>query len=716
MEENSILINNKNNYQEIIHNMEQSIDIMILFRSLYLIKKKFEMYKSNINKIYSYYNINKSKRIDAFGSYQININSLEDIIIQILKEINCFLLKLTSPKDLFLSHFLITNQKIEEMSLIIKELKNEIIEKELTTKYNRIFYDKKIKPLFQKKPKIDIIIDDEEDNDNQNIINDIDGGGEEITKEVPIVEYDRRGKIVKSFELLLNENDNNIKEYKDKMKEIEICYMENNNIKINESTNKNNNIKNNKNNNILFAETLPLIIVDYFQEHKNIAIVEIEEELSKELDLLFNKDLLIKINEYDEFINKYNNYKNSSLIVSKELKQYSLQLKQVQKNIQLYQRIIIDRKIKNEATIFLEDMLNKLLEKETLIQQKINEKKQNASIIDSKEKKTIENTIKNYNIFSVLDFSPVKNIEQNHNTIEQNIVSIQKIKKTKLFKEKINGNNTIKNYSPSSILITNQSNNLRFNSKNNSQLKSKRKSSLSSDFSDEQIEKALTNIFSFYSSLNNFDINNNDNNNDINDDINNSKYIDIKKYNRFCNDFKIGLTKTKINEIFNNSCKGTNNNSDNDNNNEDNVNIIKMNYEQFKNSLIVLSKELHTIKKQKLLKYISEKKNIISYMEVKECQRQEEEKNHNKLTEKLTGGIAKRALEKNQYNFISRHKKLSEEIIKNEYDYEKESKKGETEIINNFYKYIGIGADSKYKNKMKTNKINRFYKFIKNYK
>ena len=59
---------------------------------------------------------------------------------------------------------------------------------------------------------------------------------------------------------------------------------------------------------------------------------------------------------------------------------------------------------------------------------------------------------------------------------------------------------------------------------------------------------------------------------------------------------------------------------------------------------------------------------------------------------------------------------MSEEIIKNEYDYEKESKKGETEIINNFYKYIGIGADSKYKNKMKTNKINRFYKFIKNYK
>ena len=43
---------------------------------------------------------------------------------------------------------------------------------------------------------------------------------------------------------------------------------------------------------------------------------------------------------------------------------------------------------------------------------------------------------------------------------------------------------------------------------------------------------------------------------------------------------------------------------------------------------------------------ISEKKNIISYAELKECQRQEEEKNHNKFTERITGGISKKSLEK----------------------------------------------------------------------
>ena len=142
-----------------------------------------------------------------------------------------------------------------------------------------------------------------------------------------------------------------------------------------------------------------------------------------------------------------------------------------------------------------------------------------------------------------------------------------------------------------------------------------------------------------------------------------------------------------------------------------------MNYEQFKKSLMILSMELHTKKKQNLLKYISEQKNIMNYMELKECQRQEEVKNHNKFTEKITGGIANRSLEQKQYVYLSRHKKLNEEIIKYEFDYEKESKKSEIEILNNFYKYIGIDSNSKYKNNMKkTTKINRFHKFLKKYK
>ena len=118
---------------------------MILYRSLYLLKKKFETNKSNINIIYTDYNINKSKRIDEFGSCQIDINFLDEIIFLVLKEMNLFILQLNSPKDLFLSNFLITNKGEDEMKLIAKDIKIELIKKELNKKYNKIFYEKKNK-------------------------------------------------------------------------------------------------------------------------------------------------------------------------------------------------------------------------------------------------------------------------------------------------------------------------------------------------------------------------------------------------------------------------------------------------------------------------------------------------------------------------------------------------------------------------------------------
>ena len=115
-----------------------------------------------------------------------------------------------------------------------------------------------------------------------------------------------------------------------------------------------------------------------------------------------------------------------------------------------------------------------------------------------------------------------------------------------------------------------------------------------------------------------------------------------------------------------------------------------MNFDEFKYSLNKISLKIYSFKKQKLLKKISEKKNLINYMELKECQRQEEEKNHNKFTERITGGIAKKAMEQNQFDYISKHKKIMEEITKYELDYEKECKKSEKEILYHFYKLFEI--------------------------
>ena len=669
MEENQMLINNQNKFEQIIKNMEESIQSLILFRSLYLIKKKFDKYKSNINKIYQDFNINKSKRIDALGSFQIDINLLDKILLLVLKEINLFILELSSPKDIFLSYFLISNKKLEEMELIINNMKKEIIEKNLVEKYNKIFYDKKIKPLFEKKNTENNL--NEEDNEEAK---------EEEIYNIIITEYNRKGKIVKNFEELQIENENNKKEMKGKNNDIYI-------ILNNDGREQKNKLINN---NAIFVETIPLILADYFQENKKYAIVEIEEEFSKELDLLFNKDLLIKINEYDEFIQKYKNYNNNTNVISKELKQYSLQLKQVQKNIKLYQEIIVDKKMKNENTIFLEDMLNKLIEKETYVQQKINEKKQNIFSMNSNEKYTTDK-IKNYNMFN-LDFSKINKGNFN-NSLNTNI-HILSIKNPKLFTENNNKNNN-----SSSILITSQNNNLILNTKNTILNNNPKKLMLKSELTQEKIQSALTEIFLFYSAL----ISENDNieGNDIN-----NKYIDLNNYFKFCYDYKILLTKPKIQEIFIKYSNRT----------DDNNFLFVMNFENFKSSLMELAYEMNSIKKQKLLKIISEKKNIINYMELKECQRQEEEKNHNKFVEKITGRTTKSSLENNQYDYISKHKKISDDISKFDSEYEKECKKSEKEKLECFYKYLGIHSGN-YKLKMKDIKSNIFYKdLLKSYK
>ena len=188
------------NELEKFNNIKQEIDKIILERSKYLINKKFEKYNIVISKIYSKYNINKSRRIDILGSPQIDINNLSQILIIILKEINLFLLELSSPKDIFISFFLITSQKENEMEAIIKNIQNEIISKNLTDKYNNIFYEEKIIPMFIKYRNNNIINNNTED--------------EEIIDGINIGEYNSKGKKVKTAKELYEENEINKKRRK----------------------------------------------------------------------------------------------------------------------------------------------------------------------------------------------------------------------------------------------------------------------------------------------------------------------------------------------------------------------------------------------------------------------------------------------------------------------------------------------------------------------
>ena len=710
--------------EEAFNNIKQEIDNIIYERSKYLITKKFEKYSSEISKIYSQFNINKSRRIDALGSPQIDINYLDQILILILKEVNLFLLELSSPKDIFISFFLITSQKENEMEAIIKNIQHEIISKNLTDKYNNIFYEEKIIPMFIKYRNNNIVNNNTED--------------EEIIDEINIGEYNSKGKKVKTAKELYEENEKNKKKYnnaqikkeeKNKSNILSYSYSS-----LNKTNNFNISFKNNLGPNILYIETLPYILSDYIKLNPNIALVEIDEEFSSELNL-YNKNLLYKIKEYDEIYSKNKNLENNIKMVGKELNQHTLQLKQVQKSIDLYEQIIMDKKQKRENTIFLEDMLNKLIEREREIINKINEIKENSYVINMQEKFNKYNSFQqnrfkenNYNLIQNLDLSSSKNIDN----ININNIRLKEIPKLSLNNSKFNlqniqsQNNIIKKYKLSQSTtninkmpklskfnITNNESQMQYmnnniNSINNynknalttknsilktisskekdnqmhTDSKSKRITTLSVELSPDLIENALKEIFSFFSSLNN--------SNNV-DDLDNNNFITYDLFKKFCNDFKIFISQSKIESIFYESLFDSN---------DDNNNKNKMNYSQFKLSLSKLSLELHEIKKQKLKKIINDKKSIINYMELREYLRQEEEKNHNKFTEKITGGIAKKSLEKNQFEFLSKYKKLKSDITKFEFDYEKELKKSEQKILDNFYVFLGIGNDT-YKNKIK---------------
>ena len=703
--------------------IKQDLDEIILERSKFLLTKKFEKYSSQISKIYSQFNINKSRRIDVLGSPQIDVNYLDQVIILILKEVNLFLLELSSPKDIFISFFLITSQKENEMEGIIKIIQHEIVSKNLTEKYNNIFYEEKIKPMFIKY------------HNNNHINNYNDLQEDEVVPLINIAEYNTKGKKIKTMNELLEENENDIKKYNI------IFKSESQNKSFNKSFNNiNNNISisfsfsNDLSPNTLYIETLPQILIDYLKENPNLAFVEIDEEFTKELKS-YNKNLLYKIKEYDEIYSKNKNLENNIKMVGKELNQHTLQLKQVQKSIDLYEQIIMDKKQKRENTIFLEDMLNKLIEREREIINKINEIKENSYVINMQEKFNKYNSIQqnrfkenNYNLIQNLDLSSSKNIDnininnirlkeipklslnnskfnlqniQSQNNIikkyklSQSTTNINKIPKISKFNitnnesqmQYMNNNiNSINNYNKNALTTKNSILKTISSKEKDNQMhtdsKSKRITTLSVELSPDLIENALNEIFSFFSSLNN--------SNNV-DDLDNNNFITYDLFKKFCNDFKIFISQSKIESIFYESLFDSN---------DDNNNKNKMNYSQFKLSLSKLSLELHEIKKQKLKKIINDKKSIINYMELREYLRQEEEKNHNKFTEKITGGIAKKSLEKNQFEFLSKYKKLKSDITKFEFDYEKELKKSEQKILDNFYVFLGIGNDT-YKNKIK---------------
>ena len=749
-----------NNELDICEEIKKSIEAIILYRSLYILKKKFQLKKPKIRSLYNSFNIDKNSNVAQYNSYQVNIENFVIICETIFKECNILLTTLTNPKDIFLSNiFLNMNRKMNEMNGILNDIKTYITEQNnsLVKKYNNLFYNKKIKPnliknILENKQKQSIkktynnnSLKSYNDNNQMNINyqnneksdinivtiekekeikNETNQDEEEEEIQRTIVEYNRKGKIIRTFNRIANDNltlsinkENEKNEKKKNLKNIikeKIQYFQINNNNdfvgsymqniLEKSTNfevinekeeynyendeKNKtvsmykliDIENNINyNNILYIETLPLIIADYMQQFPFYCIIETESDLANELNILFDKELIEKMNNYEEALK----FKNENYI-TKELYKYEKSKTKIENNIKIYENLINEKKSKGDNTVILENMLEKLLAKNIVIQDKISQLK-------SENNNNNNNTIK-YELNTKNDYQDA-NITNN---MELNDISRYTNIGVKLSES--NNNKTLNNYeyNKSKIKLSDIGKEKMSISQLNTNLKYKKsintKPNVTTDRTDNntKISNSVKDIFNFYSRQHN-----SVGSNGLFADVEkNMEHLTTSEFSKFCVEFNIPITRQKCNDIYKKSLSLSPS--------KENKSQL-MNLEAFIYSLKYIANNIHQNKLSLLQRNIQQEKSKLNSLEMKQVKIKEMEKYNNSLNLNSNNNTNKNknTFDKGEFYFECEKKKYMNSIFNLENKYNNEKNKTEDEIMNNFYVYIGINSNNEYKSKLK---------------
>ena len=620
MQKNEIKnINNQDN-NEISKQVENSLELLILYRSIYIIKQKFSLFKERIKNIYQQYNIYKDniKLKTNIKIYQIGINNFVKVTDEVLQDLNLLLIKYLNPKDIFLSKILI-EKKREETRKIIKEILIWLLSdnngNNLIKNYNINFYNKKIKPYIEEEINYENFenLNKTEQNDiNEDFLRNFSKCDYKI-----VTEYNRRGKKINKYKSkLLEENgeidEDDITEIIDLQKEEkEKKEIKNDNATLNKEMSVNiNNLNNSENSSkksiFIFIESLPLIIADFLQAHINNAIVESEDELGRELKVLFDNEILKRLNEYKNILQDKSSILediNDKVFINKEEKnQKELEnaieeYKKVKENIEIYRDILQNKKKIGENTDYIEKMIEKLLAKEVWLEHRI---KLLMEIKDNNEI-NIESNLNTYrynNNLSSGNFGKVvpntsRSIRGNNNILSKSIIVNED--------NNNQNNNNIRQLSES---IGNTLNIGNFNDKSIS-LKSSI-AHLSTTKSSPFINNALKEIFLYYSQLH----------------INTQKtrlfstleekklHLDLNEFSKFCTDFNIAIKRQKLVEIFKKTV----------------ADLHYMNFKEFNNAIISLANATHEEKKKRLTEKISHKKFELNSIILKEKQMNEEKK------------------------------------------------------------------------------------------
>ena len=332
--------NNAKNKEELLDMELKNIQMLILQRSLYILKKKFEITKKELEIIYQKYRDEEYMNLKC-----INVDYLLELYKEIMDTTQFTMLPYANFNEL-ISADLMTELNEGKSKAVLRALV-KFTQKNIE-KYNRIYFDKKMR-------KKKLIEENEKKKKAGQPLPDI----EDYTTKQKIVKINKRGKIIHTFEEMIENN-----------KEFEVG--EDVIIKINEED-----MSILNNNKLLYSDVIPLIIADFLQEYlKNneyVAIVStsnVSEDqenyrLNQNVKSLFDNDI---INFYNSLNKVDPNHENKE-----KLKNLLFELMNIENQIKIYQNLILEKTAKGANVKHLMNMEKKLSEQKAILQKKINQ-------------------------------------------------------------------------------------------------------------------------------------------------------------------------------------------------------------------------------------------------------------------------------------------------------------------------------------------------------
>ncbi len=380
------------------YNSEDPVFTSILYRSLYILKKKFEIYKNEINKLYILYFVKDKNNYNNIRNKIIKLSSFKQLLEEILNLTNISIFKMSSLNELFVLNCIPEINRKERLNKAIEKINNFISDK--IQKYNEIYYNKKLKS--EKK---------------LNLLEEI---SDDLTEFFPIVEYDKKGKIINLFEEVKKKNRTNSEIYKSN----EMIIQEEYELNIKEA-------------NILYIETLPIIIADFIQLNPKYVIINNDNDdndLNKEIKDLFDGEIMKKIEKDNDDLTEKISDLPQKFEDEMKIRNLLKQQNEINKKIKTYEILLHDNKKSGKNITFLQEFIDKLKEEKEKFFEKINndEKglfkkyKSKENIINENNNNNNNNeiqNIKNMNIKMKVNKSHVKILDNNNIPSNKKIIT-----------------------------------------------------------------------------------------------------------------------------------------------------------------------------------------------------------------------------------------------------------------------------------------------------